>query len=192
MRSPQRLTRLLALSIPHPWPSWRDRLSPRRLASFGYQLPLSAPVVGERLMRSGLTRQILGRGAPPGTYTDRDLEAFDERMRSPERARVTVALYRTFLVHELPAIAAGRFRDARIPISVRLLVGDRDPVIQGADLRGFEDQTADMTVDRVPAAGHFLPEETPDLVAHRARALFTRPAPGQAHRDSVLRPGDVQ
>ena len=173
MRSPQRLTRMLALSIPHPWPSWHDRLSPRRLASFGYQLPLSAPIAGERLMRAGLTRRILRRGAARGTYTERDLDIFDERMSSPDGARVTVTLYRTFLVHELPAIAAGRFRDARIPISVRLIVGERDPVIQGSDLRGFEDHTADMTAERVPGIGHFLPEEAPDLVVRHARELFS-------------------
>src|SRR5437764_4223512 len=41
LRAPERLTGLLALSVPHLWPSRRDRLHRRRLASFAYQTPLS-------------------------------------------------------------------------------------------------------------------------------------------------------
>jgi len=167
MRAPERIKGLVALSIPHPWPSWHDRLNPLRLAAFGYQLPLSAPGVGERLMRTGLTRKILERSAPNGTYTEADLAMFDEPMRSPERARATVALYRTFLLRELPRIAAGRYRSARLPVPTRLVVGDRDLIVRGADLRGFEEHAPRMTVERVPEAGHFLPEEVPELVVER-------------------------
>lgn len=172
MESPQRISALLAMSIAHPWPSWRDRLNPVRLAAFSYQLPLSTPVLGERLMRAGATRQILRRGSPPGTYSDEDLAVFDEPMRSPQGARATVSLYRTFLLRELPAIAAGRFRKARLTVPTVLLVGEKDAIVRGADLRGFEPHAPRMTVERVPAAGHFLPEECPEVVAEHAEALF--------------------
>ena len=167
MRAPDRISSLVALSIPHPWPSWHDRLNPWRLSAFGYQLPLSTPGIGERLMRSGLTRKILRRTAPPGTYAERDLEMFDGPMRSADGARATVTLYRTFLLRELPRIVAGRYRSSRLPVPTKLVVGDRDLVVRGADLAGFEDHAPRMTVERVPEAGHFLPEEAPELVIER-------------------------
>jgi hypothetical protein len=117
-----RLSTLLALSctpvalVARP----PESLAPDR---FSYQVPLNTPDLAERLMRSGVTRQVLRRAAPAGTYTD--LAAFDEPMRSSDGARATVALYRTFLLRELPSIVAGRFRAARIRVPTRLVVGGK-------------------------------------------------------------------
>ena len=43
LRAPDRVSALLAMSVPHLWASRHDRLNPRRLAAFLYQLPLSTP-----------------------------------------------------------------------------------------------------------------------------------------------------
>ena len=51
------------------------------------------------------------------------------------------------------------------------MVGDRDPIVQGADLLGHERNAPDMIVEWVPGAAHFLPEERPDLVVERIREL---------------------
>jgi pimeloyl-ACP methyl ester carboxylesterase len=172
MRQTEQLSALLALSIPHPWPSRRDRLNPLRMAAFPYQIPLSAPLAGQLLVRGGAVRSMLRRAGTEDVFTERDLDVFDRPLRSAAQAHATVSLYRTFLLRELPAIASGRFANARIGVPVRLLVGDRDPIVKGADLRGFEPHAADMLVERVPGAGHFLPEEAPDLVVRYARELF--------------------
>jgi pimeloyl-ACP methyl ester carboxylesterase len=172
LRAPQRLSGLLALSVPHPWPSRHDRLSPRRLAAFAYQLPLSAPVIGRWLMRRGLARTVLRAGAPTGTFSEQDLATYDATIGTGDGPRVTVAMYRTFLLRELPAIAVGRYAKRRLTVPTRLVVGDRDPIVRGADLRGYENNADDMTVERLPGARHFLPEEEPGLVAERTRALF--------------------
>jgi pimeloyl-ACP methyl ester carboxylesterase len=172
LHAPERLTGLLALSVAHPWPSRHDRLNPVRLGALAYQLPLSTPGLGPALMRRGLTRRILERGAPPGTYTERELASYDSSMGTPGGARVTTAMYRSFLVGELPSIAA-RGLSGRLTVPTRLLVGARDPIIRGADLRGYEQRADDMEVERVPGAGHFLPDELPELVAARTRAFFT-------------------
>ena len=172
LRIPDRVSHFLALSVPHLWPSRNDRLNPWRLASLGYQVPLSAPLVGRGVMRAGAAKRILTAGSPTGTFSEADLEIYDGVMRSPDGARTTVAMYRTFLMRELPALAAGRYAGERLSVPTRLVVGDRDLIVRGADLRGFESHADDMTVERVPRAGHFLPEERPELVSERAESFF--------------------
>jgi pimeloyl-ACP methyl ester carboxylesterase len=164
LRAPERLDGLLALSIPHLWPSRRDRLNPLRLLAFAYQLPLATPPVGRALTAAGVVRRLLPGHARPG--------------RVP--GHVTEAVYRSFVLRELPAIAAGRYRDARLTVPTRLVVGARDPIALGSDLRGHESHADDLTVERVPGAGHFLPEERPDVVVRHVEALFPVPAPAAA------------
>lgn len=174
-REPDRVSALLALSIAHPWPSRHDRASLRRLASLSYQLPLSAPLVGPALMSRGATREILKRAAPRGTYTESDLRAFDEPMRSPGGARATTGIYRSFLMRELPRVAAQRYAALRISQPARLVVGSDDIVLKGSDLRGFEENAPRMSLHRVEGVGHFLPEERPDIAIAHARELFSGP-----------------
>ncbi len=172
LRASDRLTGLLLVSIPHVWPSSHDRRNPWRLAAFLYQGPLSTPVLGERLMRAGLTARALRSASSPGSFSNDDIRVFDDVMRQPDRARATVAIYRTFLLRELPRLIRGRYADTRFDLPARLLMGDEDPIGRGADLLGYERNAPRMTVERVPGAGHFLPEERPQLVAERARELF--------------------
>lgn len=163
---PERFKALIALSVPHLWPSRHDRLSPRRLAAGLYQVPLSTPVVGRALMRRGLVKRVLAAGGPQATFSEEEAEVYDAPLSAPEGARVTVALYRTFLLRELPGLIA-RGEDRRLEVRTRLVVGERDPIVSGADLLGHEGHARDMAVEWVPGAGHFLPEERPELVAVR-------------------------
>ncbi|HVE68817.1 MAG TPA: alpha/beta fold hydrolase [Solirubrobacteraceae bacterium] len=156
LRAPERLTGLLALSVPHLWPSRHDRLNPWRLAALAYQVPLATPLLGRTLMRAGVVRRALPFGVRAGAAP----------------GRITEEMYRTFLLREAPALATGRYADARLTVPTRLVVGDDDPIVRGADLRGYEPHADDMTVERVPGAGHFLPEERPGLVAARIREQF--------------------
>jgi pimeloyl-ACP methyl ester carboxylesterase len=165
IREPTRLSHLVALSIPHLWPSMRDRLNPLRAMTLAYQLPLSTPVLGGQLMRRGLTRRVLA-GASAG-FSARDIEVYEATMGSEAGARTTTAMYRSFVLKELPAIALGRYRDARLDVPTQLIVGGRDPITRVSDLDGYEQHAPRMRVERVPDAGHFLPQERPDLVAQR-------------------------
>jgi pimeloyl-ACP methyl ester carboxylesterase len=83
-----------------------------------------------------------------------------------------VQLYRTFLLTEAGPVLRGRYGDARLTVPTRLVAGSADPVITPALLRGYEDRADDMTVEVLEGVGHFLPEEAPEVVADRARALF--------------------
>ena len=93
-------------------------------------------------------------------------------MGSERGARTTVAMYRTFLLRELLPVLRGRYGDERLEGRSLLIVGDGDLIVRGADLLGYETNAPGLDVERLAGAGHFLPEEVPELVAERARGLF--------------------
>jgi len=151
--------------------------------TLAYQLPLSTPVLGKELMRRGLTRRVLA-GANAG-FSGRDIEVYEATMGSDAGAMATTAMYRSFLLKELPAIALGRYRDARLDVPTQLIVGERDPITRVSALDGYERHAPCMTVERVPDAGHFLPEERARLIAQR---LVEGLRPGATDSDRNRRP----
>jgi len=88
-------------------------------------------------------------------------------LAEPARARASVRLYRTFLAREVARGPRGRLR-----VPTRIMVGSRDPAIPVSLLDGAQDDADDVSVEIVAECGHFVPEEHPELVAERARALF--------------------
>jgi pimeloyl-ACP methyl ester carboxylesterase len=171
VRSPERLRSLLALGIVHPWqPRRRMALNAWR---FTYQLPLAAPLVGERLLRrEAFTRRVLrGAWGDRDTWDEAAANCYAAVQREPDRARAASLMYRTFVTREAGPSVAGAFRGRALGVPARLIVGGRDPL--GAALtEGFERHGDDARAEVLEGCGHFVPEERPALVADRARALF--------------------
>jgi len=174
LREPERFRGFLALGITHPF----QAPDPARLLQVWrgwYQVALSVPFVSAAALR--VTPQLVERAIRGGSvrddaFTDEDLKLYGEVLQEPSRARATVRLYRTFLLSEAAPVMAGRYRDARLTVPTRLVGGSADPVITPALLRGYEDRADDMTVEVLDGVGHFVPEEAPEVVADRVRALF--------------------
>lgn len=175
LRAPERFSHLLALGIIHPWLG-RGALSPLGVASVvGYQGSLILPLVGTAVQRYSPFISLLMRLSRPGKWEPGAIAAYSDRLREPARARASVALYRTFVARELRPLLAGRYRDRRLEVPARLIIGERDPVV-GRGLDGFERFAPRMSLERVPDVGHWLPEEMPELVVEAALDLFSRPA----------------
>jgi pimeloyl-ACP methyl ester carboxylesterase len=164
LAAPERVSSLLALSIGHPWVP--TRTAARHGWLLAYQLPLAAPFVGERLVADGrLPRAMFGNGRRDGRqWTEEELETYVTVLREPAVAHASSKIYRDFLVRELPASAGGAFRGRRFAMPARLAIGSREP---------FRALTAGWPgeLDVVDGAGHFLPEEAPQAVAERIRAM---------------------
>jgi pimeloyl-ACP methyl ester carboxylesterase len=164
IRAPERFTRLMLVSVIHPWTS---RLTALKNAwRLAYQPVLAAPLLGPALVRHGQVVRFL-RSA----MTAAEAAVFARVVRGTERARASSLMYRSFLLRELPALAAGRFADARIDLPVKLLFPRRDHAQAPEQLAGVERHVPRAEVELVDG-GHLLPDEQPRLVADRARAWF--------------------
>jgi pimeloyl-ACP methyl ester carboxylesterase len=172
--NPERLHTLLAIGIVHPWqPTGRALANAWRA---GYQIPLSAPVIGERLLRRPeFIRYILRSGwSDHSTWDEEAAVGFAEAICEPQGARAGNRLYRSFLTRELPASAAGGLGGRRLGVPTRLVIGGKDPL--GAHLAaGIERHGDDAAWEILEGIGHFAPEEAPQAVATRARSLFLAP-----------------
>jgi pimeloyl-ACP methyl ester carboxylesterase len=165
LRAPERISRLMAVSIIHPW-------TPRTAAfrnawRLTYQLPLATPVAGPALIRDG--RAI--RRAMFGALDDATAATYLAALRAPSRAEASSRVYRHFLVREMPQLVAGDLDGARLAMPVKVLFGDRDPAQHPSQLSGLEAH-ADAPDVEVVDGGHFLVDEQPALVTDRARAWF--------------------
>ncbi len=163
IRAPERISKLMAVSIIHPWTPRGAAL--RNAWRITYQYPLAAPVLGPAIVER-LARLALGRSMDAATAS-----VYADLLRDPARAEASSRVYRHFQTRELPALAAGRLDGARLEMPVKVLFGRGDGAQHPSQLGGLEGHAAELDVEVVDG-GHFLVDERPDLVADRARAWF--------------------
>jgi len=172
LRDPERFSALLALGIVHPF----QQPTPAKAAEAwrgAYQVALSTPLLSAALLRSSpwfVASMIRAGSANPETFSADELRAYGEVLQQRERARATVALYRTFLLREAPRLS--RYRNQRLVVPTRLVIGAQDGIGSPAMLDGWQDHADDMSVEVLDGVGHFIPDEAPAVVAARVGSLF--------------------
>jgi pimeloyl-ACP methyl ester carboxylesterase len=171
LHAPDRVRGHLVMNTGHPWssPSPREALGIWRL---WYQAVLSTPILGRAAARP-LVKAMYRVGVNRERVSTREWATFADQFREPARAQATVAIYRSFLLRELPAIARGRYRDRRLTVPTLFLLGEHDPVIKPAMIESALPYADDMTIELVSDAGHFIADEMPELVAERALSFLT-------------------
>jgi pimeloyl-ACP methyl ester carboxylesterase len=173
LRAPERFRALLALSMPPPF--GRRRAARAGMWRLGYQAVLATPVAGPALLRSRpevVQRGILSCATQTRHLTDAARGMYARRLQEPARAEASSQLYRTFLTRELPALARGRYDDARLRVPALVLGGAEDPIVRPAMLDAPSARADALRTEIVSGCGHFLPEERPDLVIAGARELI--------------------
>lgn len=152
LREPERFGRMLALTIPHLW----GDPNPRQLAAvLGYQVPVSAPLLGRRVA-DPMVRRILqvGRGGDQLSASEVDLFA------SHIAPRVTVSMYRTYLTQELLPILRGRYSGSVLQVPTTLFTGARDLITHGIGSGPVSGQP-NLTVQVLDGVAHWVPEQRP-------------------------------
>ncbi len=154
LREPQRIERMLAIGLPHMW----IPPHPRSLRLLTYQGPLSLPFVGPRVA-DRMVRAILQAGRGSERLSAADVNLFAEHIPSA----VTVAMYRTFLMREVPAVARGLYARRTLEVPTTTLVGARDLVTRGMSSGAVPSQP-DLTVEILDGVAHWIPEQRPQRI----------------------------
>ena len=150
LRAPERFDRMLAVCIPHLW----VKPSLRRLAVLlSYQGPISMPLVGPRVAEP-IVRRILQVGRGGDRLQAAEVAVFAEHLP----AKVTVAMYRTFLTRELRPIIRGRYADGVLQIPTTMMLGRRDAVTGGIPA-GPVDGQPQLQVETLNGVAHWVPEQ---------------------------------
>ena len=148
--APERVSKALILSVPHP----RDtRPDPRQLLGLAHMPFLSAPFADR------LVPQVAWQVMRLSGFSREEAEPYLEILRQPERSKATVGYYRTFLTREMPALVAHPPKPSDVPL--KFVGGAKDPVCRYSPSLEF-----------VRGAGHFLPEDKPDAVIGHAKAFL--------------------
>jgi pimeloyl-ACP methyl ester carboxylesterase len=170
LRHPERIEQFVCLSFPHPWQT--SRSIPRTISSGWYQLVLAAPLLGKLAIgRLGMPRVALQQGRAKGSYTEEELDTYTDVLKQPDATEASMRMYRHFLLHEAATFASGAFKEERLQVPTRWIVGEKDSVSGHSD-GGFRDHADDMTLEKVAGVGHFLPEEVPELLRERVLHFF--------------------
>ena len=166
-RAPERVERLMAVSILHPWAARAATL--RNAWRLAYQLPIAAPVLGPAMLRDGralraaLGRLVTPRAAPRSTPTCCGRRSAPRRRRRSTAPSCSASCRR---------IAAGRYARARIEVPVKLLFPRGDGAQAVSQLPGLEARTRRRSTSRSSTATTSCPDQRPDVVADRALAWF--------------------
>jgi pimeloyl-ACP methyl ester carboxylesterase len=105
----------------------------------------------------------------PGALTDADVARYDAAFASPGALRAGIAYYRAAARRAGESLGTGRTVDR----PTLLVWGERDPALRPENADGLERWVPDLRVERVPAAGHFVQADAPDVV-NRAIVRFLR------------------
>jgi pimeloyl-ACP methyl ester carboxylesterase len=170
--APARVERFLVLNIATPFAP----PSPRALAStwrLWYQWLIATPGVGSATVRQ-MPRQAaaVARWMGVRSWDPQVRDAFLGQFADPARVHASVQLYRSFQIHELPRVLAGRYRKLRLRTPTRLLYGVDDPVVVPAQFANHERNADEMTVELVPDCGHYIADDRPEIVRDHALEFF--------------------
>ena len=170
LEHPERFERFMPLSIPPPWPA-DEPPSPKTLLNAWYQFLLASPALGRLAIRLGFAQRVLEAARKSGRFTAEELRIYDDAIKRPPYAHATVQMYRSFLLHELRPLLAGKWNGYRLTVPTRLLLGASDPIGRSLNDK-WREYADDMDVELVDGASHFLPEEKTELVLERALAFM--------------------
>lgn len=167
VRDPDRVARLVALSVPPPRVFTRNLARhPTQLARSSYMAFFQLPWVAERTIRAhGMafidrtwTRWASSFTPPPGR-----LDEVKRTLSAPGSLTAALGYYRALL---RPTRADLALLHARIPVSTLVVSGAQDGCIAPCAYDGLDDGfVAPRRFVLLPGVGHFLPLEATDEVA---------------------------
>jgi pimeloyl-ACP methyl ester carboxylesterase len=152
----------LRLFAPHGWRFWWTPLVETSL--LGRLVVRRLPAVTRAVLRASTANE--------AALSDAVIEEFAASVREPARARASERLMHEFAYHEMIPVLLGADRSRRLRTPVLMLNGERDFFLPARALGDPPPYADDLRIQVIPAAGHLLAEECPQVVADAVRAFL--------------------
>ena len=172
LRHPGLVQRAALISAPHPWlpPPALDLDTALRFARLAYQVAIASPLPPGRL-RAALFR-LIAQAAHGDRFSERELDAYLIPLSQRGQQRASTLLYRNTLLREVVPIARGDHSGGRLAMPVLYMIGDGDLLFDEQLVNELPSHGDQVQTEVVPGAGHFVPEEAPDLVRDRVLSFL--------------------
>jgi pimeloyl-ACP methyl ester carboxylesterase len=167
---PDRIDRMVVCNAPTPWVPASPGILAEGWRSW-YALANALPGAGPRLASRAIPRHVLTHGHGRDPFDAGELAIYLAQFREPARAEAASKLYRYYLRVFAQGVR-GAFRGRRLTVPTLLLFGAEDLYVSRKLVDLARPNAAELEVEMVPGAGHFLVNERPELVVERARAFF--------------------
>ena len=174
LRHPEKVTGFFGVNTLAPWVK-RGPSTVRNIWRLWYQIPISLPVIGPRIISNPDSRfvRLLGSWVGGGFALPEDnVRMYIECMQQPGHAEAGSRWYRSFQTKEMLRWMRGEYDGARVNVPVRWLTGTKDPVITADLTDGYAERIRDFEVELVDDAGHWIVEQRPELVLDRIRGFL--------------------
>jgi pimeloyl-ACP methyl ester carboxylesterase len=170
--APQRLERVVVMSVSHPF----FKRSLRNLVDswhIWHGFTLGTPWLGPRASRpSTRSGRATARWLGSGSWSDEERHVFLDQFEEPERAWAAHRLYWLNGTTDFQKVMRGRYRERGLRAPALVLLGTRDKARLPWRAEDYEPYAPNMTVEPVEGAGHALVEDEPALVLRRIRSFL--------------------
>jgi pimeloyl-ACP methyl ester carboxylesterase len=171
--APERFGAYLAVNGSYPWATRGTLL--RHAWRFWFTALWEYPIVGRMVLRRfpAFTRTLLRMWSGQAYRWDEvALQEFVLASATPTQAHAIQQTLWQYVIHDIPALIAGRWLHAE-PMTVPTLMigGELDPVTRTGSAKGLAAHATNLEVEIVPGA-HLLHETAPRIVAAAARDHF--------------------
>ena len=173
---PDLVRRLVIMNAPHPRVFARLLLTTSQLLKSWYAFFFQLPWLPERLLAGG-DLAVLERVWRTGVrrreaVTDEDIARYRRAFGRPGVLTAALAYYRR--AWRLPLRRASAGRTGRVEVPTLVIWGERDRHLDVRNLEGLEEWLADLSVERIPEAAHWVQLDAPGEV-NALLVAFGRP-----------------
>lgn len=186
MAHPERLDGLVVINAPHPAVFQRELSeNPAQQEASRYMLLFASPEAEEALAADDhamLVEAVLAEGLEEGYFAAEDRDAYLEAWSRPGALTGGLNYYRASGIGPPEAGAGGQpeggsgapagLPDLEVTVPTLVIWGERDPYLLTGNLEGLNRHVADLTVRRVPDAGHWIVHQRPELVIDAIREFL--------------------
>ncbi|MEJ1932058.1 alpha/beta hydrolase [Nostoc sp. NIES-2111] len=168
---PNMVERLIILNLPHPAKFSQGLFQPQQLLRSSYIFLFQLPGIPELLLQSGdyqiIPKTIQGTAFNKDAFNQQDLDFYQKAAAKPGALTAMLNYYRNVFSNSLFNRTWGI-----LDVPTLMIWGENDTALGKELTYGTEDYVKNLEIKYIPACGHWVQQEKPELVNQYIREFL--------------------